>query len=100
MLRYMAGVKWEEGISNEEIMNIHQIGDVRSQIKKQRPRWYGNVERRPPDHILRRTKELEIEQRRSEGRKAPENLAGLLLLGTCSKSEEYGSVFKSFTRQD
>ena len=36
MLRYMAGVKWEEGISNKEIMNTCQIEDIRSQIKIQR----------------------------------------------------------------
>ena len=64
----MARVKWEEGLSNKEMMNTCQIEDTRSPIKKQRLRWYGNVERRPPDHILRRVKELEIEGRRPKGR--------------------------------
>ena len=59
----MAGVKWEEGSSNKEIMNTHQIEDIRSQIKKKKLRWHRHVERRPLDHILRRAKELEIEGR-------------------------------------
>ena len=68
MLRYMAGVRWEDYVSNEEVVRRCGLEDVVSVMRRRRLRWYGHVERRDEEHILRRAMEMEVAGRRPRGR--------------------------------
>ena len=43
MLRYMAGVRWQDGLSSEVARRPYGIENIRWQIRKNRLRWYGHV---------------------------------------------------------
>ena len=68
MLRYMGHVKWEDGVSNEEVMKRCGVEDVLKVLRRYRLRWYGHVRRREEGHIIRRAAELVVEGRGYRGR--------------------------------
>ena len=54
----MSQVKWDDGISNEEVRKRSSVSDV--VMKKHRLRWYGHVKRREKENILRRANGMEV----------------------------------------
>jgi len=68
MLRRICGVTWEDRMSREELWKMTELSDTRTALERNRLRWYGHVERREEENILRRCLELKIEGRRPLGR--------------------------------
>ena len=54
MLRYMSKIRWEDQISNEEVLNKCELEKISSVLRKQRLRWFEHVKRREENFILRR----------------------------------------------
>ena len=67
MLRYMAGVRWGDRVSNEEVRRRCGVENIGDSIRKARLRWFGHVRRREQNNILRRAMNLEVEGRRPVG---------------------------------
>ena len=68
MLRYMAHLKWEDRVTNEEVMRRCGVEDVISKLRRDGLRWYGHIKRREEGHVLRKALELEVEGGRKAGR--------------------------------
>ena len=45
MLRYMTGVKWQDGISSEEVAERCGVEDIQERIRQGRLQWFGHVRR-------------------------------------------------------
>ncbi len=67
MLRYLMGIRWQDGISNEEVVRWSGLEGLEELLRKTRLRWFGHVRRRE-EHILRRELNFEVEGRRPPGR--------------------------------
>ena len=61
MLRYMAKVRWQDSLSNEEVQRRCGVEDLGDRLRRARLRWFGHV-RRKEGHIQvwRRAVELEV----------------------------------------
>ncbi len=68
MLRYMAKIRWEDRVANEEVERRCKQESLVSVMRRMRLRWFGHVVRREEDHIVRRAMEFEVEGRRPAGR--------------------------------
>ena len=68
MLRYMARIRWEDRLSNEEVEKRCKVENILNKLKRQRLRWYGHVRRREESHILRRAMDMDVTGRRRIGR--------------------------------
>ncbi len=67
MLRYLMAIKWQDGISNEEVVRRNGLEGLEELLHKTRLRWFGHVRRREEEHILRRALNFEVEGRRPPG---------------------------------
>ena len=67
MLRYMAEVKCQDRMSDEEVQRCG-VEDLKDRLRRARLRWFGHVTRREEGHILRRAVELEVAGKRLVGR--------------------------------
>ncbi len=65
MLRYLMGIRWQDGVSNEEVVGRSGLGGFEEVLRKIRLRWFGHVRR---EHILRQAVNFEVEGRRPPGR--------------------------------
>ena len=70
MLRYMAGVRWQDahGRSSSKVAEMCGVEDVAVKIRQRRLRWYGHVRRSQEESILREVEELAVGGRRPVGR--------------------------------
>ena len=68
MLRYLMGIRWQDGISNEEVVRRSGLEGLENLLRKIRLRWFGHVWRREEEHILRQALNFELEGRRPPGR--------------------------------
>ena len=68
MLRYMAKIRWQDRVTNEEVRERCGVEDIGVRIRGARLRWFGHVKRREENNILRRVYDLEVEGRRPVGR--------------------------------
>ena len=68
MLRYMAHVRWEDRVSNDELARKCGVEDVRNVLRRQRLRWYCHIQRREEEHILKKACQVVVEGRKSVGR--------------------------------
>ena len=68
MLRYMANIRWEDRISNEEVLHKCRLQEISSVLRKQRLRWFGHVKRMEENSILRRAMNLQLNGRKPVGR--------------------------------
>ncbi len=66
MLRYVMGIRWQDGFSNEEVVRRSGLEDLEVLLRKNRLRWFGDMRRK--GHILRRALNFEVEGRRPPGR--------------------------------
>ena len=65
MLRYLAGVRWQDGVSSEEVARRCGLEEV---IRGMRLRWFGHVVRAGEESMLKQVEELEVAGRRPRGR--------------------------------
>ena len=45
MLRYMAGVRWQDGRSSSEVAKMCEVEDLSVKLRQRRLRWFGHVKR-------------------------------------------------------
>ncbi len=74
MLRYMAGVRWQDGRSSGEVTEMCGVEDLSAKLRhlsaklrQRRLRWFGHVER-AGGGALNELRELRVEGRRPTGR--------------------------------
>ena len=71
MLRYMAGVRWQDRVPSEEVLRRCDLEDIESKLRRNRLRWFGHVKRRGEDSAvgrLGRAMRMEVPGRRPVGR--------------------------------
>ena len=68
MLRYMAKVRWQDRVTNDEVRERCGVEDLRVRMRRTRLRWFGHVKRREENNILKRVYNLEVRGRRPVGR--------------------------------
>lgn len=68
MLRYMAGVRWQDGRSSEEVAEMCGVQDLAVRLRQRRLRWFGHVERAEEGNMLREVGVVRVEGRRPVGR--------------------------------
>ena len=67
MLRYMAGVKWQDGKSSTEVRDMCGVVDLSVKVRQRRLRWFGHI-RRVEGSLLNEVEEMMIVGRRPVGR--------------------------------
>ena len=67
MLRYMAGVKWQDGKSSIEVRDMCGVDDLSVKVKQRILRWFGHVGR-AEGSLLNEVDEVRIVGRRPLGR--------------------------------
>ena len=45
MLRYMAGVRWQDGKSSSEVAEMYEVEDLSVKLRQRRLRWFRHVKR-------------------------------------------------------
>ena len=68
MLRYMAGVRWQDRVPSEEVLRRCDLEDIESKLRRSRLRWFGHVKRRGEDSAVGRAMRMEVPGRRPVGR--------------------------------
>jgi len=68
MLRYMAGVKWQDMITSEKVAQLCGVKEIAEKLRHRRLQWYGHVKRDKDGGALRTTEEMEVAGKRSKGR--------------------------------
>ena len=68
LLRYMAGVTWEDGIRSEEVAERCGVEPLDVLLRRRRLRWFGHVKRRGQEEPLGRILGMEVTGRRPRGR--------------------------------
>ena len=68
MLRYMAGVRWQDRISSEEVAKRCGLKEIQEKIRQRRLQWYGHVRREEEGGVLRLVEEMEVPGQRKVGR--------------------------------
>ena len=67
MLRYMAGVRWQDGRSGSEVAEMCGVEELAGELRKRRLRWYGHL-KRADGGPLGEIEEIRVEGRRPVGR--------------------------------
>ena len=67
MLRYMAGVRWQDGRTSIEVAKACGVEDLVSVLTRRRLRWFGHVER-AEGGVLQELREMRVEGQRPPGR--------------------------------
>ncbi len=68
MLRYMAGIRWQDRVSSADVANRRGIEDLETVLRRERLRWVGHVKRAGEDTVVGVLERLEVEGRRPVGR--------------------------------
>lgn len=63
MLRWSAGVTLLDKIRNEYVRGSFQVASVINKVKEKRLRWYGHIQRRPDDHLVKLALDLPATKR-------------------------------------
>ena len=58
MLRYMAGIKWQDVVSSEEVAKRCVLEDIQERVRKGRLQWFGHVRREGEEGVLRTVKKI------------------------------------------
>ena len=45
ILRYRAGVRWQDGRSSSEVAQMCGVEDLSVKLRQRRPRWFGHMKR-------------------------------------------------------
>ncbi len=67
MLRYTAGVRWQDGRSSSEVAEMCGVEGLSARLRQRRLRWFGRVER-AGGGALNEARDLRVEGRRPPGR--------------------------------
>jgi len=59
MLRYMAGVRWQDGRSSMEVRDMCGVEDLSVKLRQRRLRWFGQV-RRAEGSLVKEVEEVKI----------------------------------------
>ena len=70
ILRWAQGVSLKAHKKNEEVQRQSGVESIEEKLRDARLRWFGHVERREPEHHLRRAVELPEARKRKRGRPA------------------------------
>jgi len=68
MLRYMARVKWQDGVSSEEVAKRCGLGDILETARQGRLQWYGHVRREGEEGVLRKVEKIQVIGNRLPGK--------------------------------
>ena len=68
MLRYMTGIKWQDGISSEEVAKRCGLEDIQERIRQGRLQWFGHVRREGEEGVLRMVEKMQVTGNRLPGR--------------------------------
>jgi hypothetical protein len=68
MLRYMAGISWEDRVRSDEVARRCGLVEIDRIITAKRLRWFGHVKRRMEDEPLGRVRGVEVAGGRPRGR--------------------------------
>jgi len=68
MLRWTQGVTMMDRIPNDIIRTNMGVAPIVEKMREKRLGWYGHVQRRPEDHLVRKALEMEVPGRRPRGR--------------------------------
>ncbi|MCJ8736954.1 hypothetical protein PDJAM_G00018110 [Pangasius djambal] len=68
MLRFSLGVTRLDRIRNEYIRGTAHVGCLGDKVREARLRWFGHVQRRESEYIVRRMLDMELPGRRQRGR--------------------------------
>ena len=67
MLRYMAGVRWQDRVSSEEMAKRCGLKEIQDKMRQRRLQWFGHV-RREEGGVLRVVDKMEVQGKRKIGR--------------------------------
>lgn len=67
MLRYVAGVRWQDGKSSNEVAEMCGVEDLFVELRKRRLRWFGHV-KRAGEGVLKEVEEVRVGGWRPVGR--------------------------------
>ena len=67
MLRYMAGVKWQDRMASSEVAGMCGVDDLSVKLRQKRLRWFGHV-KRAEGSLLYEVGEMRVEGQRPVGR--------------------------------
>ena len=67
MLRYMAGVRWQDGRSSSEVVEIWGAEDLSVNLRQKLLRWFGHL-KRAEGGVLNEVEELRVEGQQPVGR--------------------------------
>ena len=68
MLRFMAGVHWEDQLTNDDVTEVCGIVKLECRLRAQRLRWFGHVLRGEEEGIVKVVFEMEVAGCRLVGR--------------------------------
>ena len=68
MLRMMKGVTLRDRVRSEELRRELGVTPLIMKVREKRLRWFGHVERREEDNIIRKMSSMEVEGKRPRGR--------------------------------
>jgi len=68
MLRYMAGVRWQDRISSKEVAKRCGLKMIQDKLRQKRVQWFGHVRRETEGVVLRLVGELEVSGKGEVGR--------------------------------
>ena len=68
MLRYMTGVRWDDGVTSREVAERCGLSELEDKLRRSRLRWFGHVVRSDDQGILRRAEQFQVPVRRPRGR--------------------------------
>ena len=67
MLRYIAGVKWRDRVTNEEVLKVCGLVDLGKRLQQRRLQWFGHV-KRAEETLIAKVEAMKMEGRRPVGR--------------------------------
>ncbi len=68
MLRYVMGIRWQDGLSKEEVVRRSGLEGLEVLLHRNRLRWFGHARRSEEGHIVKQELNFEVEGRRPPGR--------------------------------
>lgn len=68
MIRCMAGVKWQDNVSSEEVAKRCGIKEIENKLRQRRLQWFGHVRRENDEGVLRCVENMNIPGKRQVGR--------------------------------
>ncbi len=67
MMRYLAGVRWQDRITSEEVARCG-IREMEVILRQRRLQWFGHVRRAGQESVVKMVEEVVVEGRRPVGR--------------------------------